>query len=116
MIENQDLWVTIKQLRDELNVAVDRYEQAGENLAEAERDYQLTMTKKAFEWKDEGKTVTYISSFIKGEESVAEKRFKRDLCEAKRNALSEKVNAIKLQIKILDAQASREWSDRPTDY
>ena len=47
--------------------------------------------------------------------SVAEARFKRDVALTVYEANKEAINSLKLQIRILDAQVSREWgSNLPT--
>ena len=41
---------------------------------------------------------------------VAEARFQRDIAEAIYKANQEAINSLKLQLRLMDAQISREWS------
>ena len=41
---------------------------------------------------------------------VAEARFERDVAEAVYRANQEAINSLKLQLRLMDAQLSREWS------
>ena len=43
--------------------------------------------------------------------SVAEARFKRDVAETIWKANQEAINSIKLQIRIIESQLSREWNN-----
>jgi hypothetical protein len=111
-----DLLTTIEQLNGTLTEAINKFYHAGLELAEAEADYSITLRQKALIEKDAGVSVTFIDKFLRGDEEVAEKRKKRDIAEAKRDTLKEKINALKLQIRVVEAQAEREWSARQSDY
>ena len=115
-LENQELWSSIQQLNKQLDDVIDRYGAAGEALAIAEHNYQVALRKAALEEKNAGVAVTFINGFLRGKDEIAELREVRDIAEAKHDTLGEKINSIKLQIRILDSQYSREWSDRPDNY
>ena len=53
--------------------------------------------------------VTLINQIIYGIPEVANKRFKRDVAEAMYNTAQESINVLKLQIRVLEGQLSREW-------
>ena len=105
-----DLVNTINILTDRLNVAVKKLIKHGQDLAEKERDYKVTLRKEALKLRSEkGMPVTLISQIIYGVPEVAEKRFARDVAETIYNAEQENINSIKLQIRILESQIQREW-------
>lgn len=111
-----DLLTTIEQLNSTLDESIDKFLQAGIALADAESDYSILLRQKALVEKDNGVSVTFIDKFLRGDTEIAEKRRIRDIAEAKRDTLQEKINALKLQIRIVEAQAEREWSARSSDY
>jgi hypothetical protein len=100
----------IIQLSADMDKSIEDQEEYGRKLAEAERDYQVVLRKKALEEKADGTPVTFISQFIRGDEEIAEKRMQRDIAEALYQAAKDRTVGIRLRIKIVDAQASREWS------
>jgi hypothetical protein len=106
----------MERLSGTLDTTIDSFEQAGFDLAEAEANYMKLLNKRALEEKAKGTPSTFISSFLKGEDEIAELRLKRDIAEAKKNTLNEKINSIKLQLRIIDSQATREWSTRQDNY
>lgn len=55
--------------------------------------------------------VTLINQIIYGIPEVANKRFKRDVSETMYNVALENINSLKLQMRILENQLSREWGN-----
>ena len=105
-----DLVNDINVLTDRLNLAVKQLLKHGQDLAQKERDYKITLRQEALKLRQEkGMPVTLISQIIYGVPEVADKRFKRDVAETIYNAEQENINSIKLQIRILEAQIQREW-------
>lgn len=83
----------------------------GKKLAEAERDYKIAVNKKALELKDNGMPVTLIQLVIYGYPEIARLRFERDSAEVLYNANQEALNVAKLQLRILQDQYDKEWSN-----
>ena len=111
-----NLLLTIEELTKDLDETIELFNSSDIALAEAERKYQVTIRQKALLEKSEGVSVTFIDKFLRGDEEIAELRKQRDICEAWRDTYQEKINSIKLQIRILNAQADREWTTRSGDY
>ena len=61
--------------------------------------------------KDEGQTSTNINFMIYGVKEVAELRFKRDVAQTIYDTNQEFINSTKLQLRLLEAQISREWGN-----
>jgi hypothetical protein len=93
----------------ELTASIKKLRANGEKLAEAERDYKITLRKEALILRSGDMPVTLINSIIYGVPEVAEKRFKRDVEEANYEANKEHINVTKLKLRILEAQLAREW-------
>lgn len=104
-----DLYEEIQRLMLELTASIKRLRDNGANLAEAERDYKITLRKEALRLRAGDMPVTLINNIIYGVEEVAEKRFKRDIEQATYDANKEHINVTKLKLRILEAQLAREW-------
>ena len=105
-----ELYNDISILIDRLNTGVVKLKQYGKELAEAERDYKVTLRQEALKLRTEqDMPVTLINQIIYGIPSVADKRFKRDVAETMYNVAQENINSIKLQIRVLENQLQREW-------
>lgn len=105
-----DLINDIQMLMEELTVSIKKLRYTGQALAEAERDYKITLRQEALKLKLEDKLpVTLINQIIFGIPSVAEKRYKRDIAETMYNTNQEHINATKLKLRLLEAQVQREY-------
>lgn len=107
-----DLVNEIFKLQDELTASISRLASNGKRLAEAERDYKITLRTEALKLRSEkGLPVTLIAQIIYGVPEVAELRFQRDIAETIYNTNQEHINATKLKMRILESQIAREWSN-----
>ena len=106
-----DLYEEIQRLMNELTASIKRLRTNGANLAEAERDYKITLRKEALRLRAGDMPVTLINNIIYGVEEVAEKRFKRDIEQATYDANKEHINICKLKLRLLENQLSREWNN-----
>ena len=107
-----DLLNELNKKIEQLSASLKKLRQTGIEFAEAERDYKITLRQEALKLRSEKEMpVTLIQQVVYGVPEVAEKRFKRDVAETIYNANQEAINTLKLQIRILDAQLSREWSN-----
>lgn len=110
-----NLLTTIEELTHSLDETIDMFLKAGLKLADAEAEYSIILRQKALVEKDAGVSVTFIDKFLRGDEEIAQKRKQRDICEAYRDTLKEKINSLKLQIRVVESQAQREWTDRQSN-
>lgn len=96
---------------NELSACIKQLSEYGMQLATKERDYKICLRQEALKLRSEkGMAVTLISQIIYGVPEVAEKRFKRDVAETMYNTCQERINTLKLQIRILESQIQREWN------
>jgi hypothetical protein len=96
-----------------LDACIEQLRDYGMKLSIAEKDYKITLRHEALKLRaEENMPVTLINQIIYGVHEVAEKRFKRDIQETLYNTCQEKINTLKLQIRILESQINREWSQR----
>ena len=104
-----DLYEEIQRLMLELTASIRKLRDNGAKLAEAERDYKITLRQEALKLRAGDMPVTLINSVIYGVPEVAAKRFKRDVEQANYDANKEHINVTKLKLRILEAQLAREW-------
>lgn len=105
-----DLLNELNELSINLTKSGEQMKRYGKELAEAERDYKITLRQEALKLRaDEQMPVTLIDKVVYGIPDVAEKRFKRDVAESMYKAAQESINTLKLKIRIIDAQIQREW-------
>lgn len=93
-----------------LDAAVKQLGVRGKAYAQAERGYKVALAQKIIQEREKGTPVTIISDICKGDHEIARLRFERDCAEVVYKSAMEAIQSIKLQIRILDAQVSREWS------
>lgn len=105
-----DLWSEIQSKTKQLDYSVKELRKSGTAYAEAERAYKIKLRETALRLRSQDMAVGMISMTVYGVPEVAELRFKRDVAEAVYKANQEAINSIKLQLRIIDSQLSREWS------
>lgn len=105
------MWQEIEEKNRMLDKAIKDLAQNGYDLATKERDYKIAVNKKALQLRAEDMPVTLINQVIYGYDDIALLRFERDTAEVKYNANLEYINTIKLQIRILENQLSREYGN-----
>ena len=107
-----DLINEIQKLMEELTISIKKLDQTGRALAEAERDYKITLRQEALKLRvEKDMPVTLINQIIFGVPEVADKRFKRDIAETMYNTNQEHINATKLKLRLLESQLNREWGN-----
>lgn len=106
-----DLVNELNKLTNQLSVSILKLRETGTDFAEAEKLYKIKLREKVLLLRSEkGMPVTMIPLVVYGDPEVAKLRFERDIKEAIYNANNESINSLKLQIRVLDNQISREWS------
>lgn len=104
-----DLLELINRKSNELDVAVKSLRNTGKDYAEAYTNYRVELAKELMRLKSEGYAITLAGDIARGKREIAQLKFKEITTEAIYKANLESINAIKLQIKLLDAQINREW-------
>lgn len=105
-----DLIQELQQKTRELDVSIKALRKTGSDYAEAERDYKILLRTEVLKLRDQGVAVGIIDKTCYGIPSVADARFKRDVAETVWKANLESIQSIKLQMRIIEAQIQREWS------
>lgn len=114
MSEPMDLWQEIEQKRKELTVCIRELRKSGTAYAEAERAYKVQLRETCLKLRAQDMAIGMIQLTCYGVQDVADLRFKRDVAEAVYTANKEAINSCKLQLRILESQLQREWSQAGT--
>lgn len=104
-----DLMLDIQTKTEMLDKALGSFRKRGEALAIADKDYRVELSKALLLKREEGLPVSILAKVCEGLPEIAELRFKRDTAEAQYNSAKEMINALKLQIKVLEEAVEREW-------
>ena len=102
-----DLYNELNIKTKELDVSIKSLRNTGSNYAAAERDYKILLRTECLRLRDEGMAIGMIDKTCYGIPSVAAARFKRDVSETVYKANLEAINAIKLQMRLIEAQINR---------
>lgn len=109
-MDGYDLIQELYELCDKLTVSGEQMKRYGREKAQAEYDYKIVLRQEALKMRANGEAVGMIDKTVYGIPEVAEKRLKRDIAETMYDTARESINTLKLKIRIIDAQISREWS------
>lgn len=105
-----DLVQELQSKIQQLEYSVKQLRKSGTDYAQAERDYKIVLREECLLLRDGGMPVGMIDKVCYGIPRVADLRFKRTLNETVYKANLEAINSLKLQIRLLDNQISREWT------
>lgn len=105
-----ELYEELQQKTTQLDYSVKQLRENGTNYAQAEKDYKILLRQECLKLRDEGMAIGMIDKTCYGIPSVAEARFRRDVAEAVYRANQEAINSLKLQMRLIESQISREWS------
>lgn len=100
----QDLIIEIQKLRNTLTLAVNKLRERGTKKAEAEKAYRIALATEILKHRDNKVPVTIINDICRGDKDIAELKFKRDVAETLYKTAEEKINATKLEIRIVENQ------------
>ena len=104
-----DLFNQRDSLSRELSESINLMQQYGTDYAQKDSRYQITLAETATRMKADGETATMISLTIRGTDKVPKMRMDRDIAEVMYKTAQEKIQVVKLQLKLVEAQIEREW-------
>lgn len=110
-----DLYQELQAKTQQLEKSIRQLRKSGTNYAQAEKDYKIQLRQECLKLRDGGMAIGLIEKTCYGIPEVAKLRFKRDVAEAVYKANMEAINSIKLQMRLLESQLSREWSTTMKD-
>lgn len=105
-----DLYNELQDKRKELDISIKQLRKSGTTYAQAEKDYKILLRQECLKLRDSGMAIGMIDKTCYGIPSVAEARFRRDVAQAVYKANLEAINSIKLQIRLIENQLQREFT------
>ena len=106
-----DLINELNNLINKLDISVKSLRKTGSEYAKAYTDYRVALAKELMILKEEGYAITLAGDIARGKPEIAKLKFKEISSEAIYKAKQESINALKLQIKIIQEQINKEWSN-----
>lgn len=106
-----DLYNELQTKIKELEISIRQLRTSGTAYAQAEKDYKILLRQECLKLRDSGMAIGMIDKTCYGIPSVAEARFKRDVAEAVYKANLEAINSIKLQMRLIENQLQREYTN-----
>lgn len=116
MLSDADLIIKMDEIMQALDKSIDDRLEAGVRRSNLDAEYQILRRKEMLRLKSEGVSVTLIDKFAAGIEEVAVAKQAKDNAEIIEDTIKERINALKLELRVLNDQAGREWSVRSSDY
>ena len=106
-----ELYEELQAKTKQLDASIKTLRLNGTAFAQAEKDYKVLLRQECLKLRDEGMAIGMIDKTCYGIPSVAEARFRRDVAEAVYKANQEAINSLKLQMRLIESQLSREWGN-----
>lgn len=104
-----DLMNELQSKIKQLEASLKELRVSGTNYAKAERDYKILLRQECLKLRDEGMAIGMIDKTCYGVPSIAEARFQRDVAQTIYQANQEAINTLKLQLRLIENQISREF-------
>jgi len=105
----QDLVLLLRKQREMLVDSVNAMKVIGRLLAQATKDYKIALRKEILRLRVEDKVAwTACYELALGDEVVADLRFKRDIKQSDYDVCIEKINSVKLEIRILEGEIQQD--------
>ena len=106
-----DLVNELNNLSNKLSLSIKSLIKTGKDYAKAYTDYRIALPKELVRLKDDGMAVTIAYDVARGKPEIAKLKFNEIANEAVYKANLESINAVKLQIKIIQNQIDKEWGN-----
>ena len=81
-----------------------------QTISASDKDYKIALRKEILRLRvEDGVAWTACYDLALGDEEVAELRFKRDIRQSDYDVCIEKINSLKLEIRLLEGEIKQEW-------
>lgn len=101
----------IQRTREEMMREIENLVTYGVDLAKKEATYQAKKSQRTLELQAEGQSATTVNNIIRGDEKVVRARLERDIAQVLYDHQEHKINGLKLTLRSLESQISREWAN-----
>lgn len=104
----------LNELQDKcrlLDIQVGKLGETGRAYAKAYSEYRVALAKELVKLKSEGYAITLAGDIARGDPEIAKLKFQEIASEALYKANIESINVLKLEIKIIQEQLNKEWTN-----
>jgi len=110
-MEVVDLFNERENLSRSLSDSYQHLWQKGQESAKTEHQYKIANKVEIFRLHEEEKVAwTVCQTLAHGDQKVADLRLARDLAKVQYDVMQEKIQGIKLQLRLIESQLERDWS------
>ena len=106
-----DLYNELQEKCRLLDNSIKMLRKTGSDYAKAYTDYRVALAKELVKLKDEGYAITLAGDIARGRSEIAHLKFEEISKEAIYKAKMERINVLKLEIKIIQEQLNKEWTN-----
>lgn len=106
-----DLYNELQEKCRLLDNSIKMLRKTGSDYAKAYTDYRVALAKELVKLKDEGYAITLAGDIARGKTEIAHLKFEEISKEAIYKANMESINVLKLEIKIIQEQLNKEWTN-----
>lgn len=106
-----DLFLKLEDLMRQLDNSVKSVRVTGAEFAQADMNYKIALSEEILRLEASGRPVTNLLYIARGEKKVAKLKYEQIAKEAVYKANLEAINNLKLQIKVINEQLGREWTN-----
>lgn len=106
---SENLMEDMQKLIKMLDASARALSRRGRDAAQAEKEYRMELAKTILRLRAEGMPATVIADVARGDPQIAALKMARDTQEAVYDAAKEYVNVLKIQVRVLEGDISREW-------
>lgn len=110
-----EIYEEMQQKINQLNVAIKELATTGSQYSKSYTQYRIALAQEIVRLKDEGMAITLCYDIARGKPDIARLKFAEIRDEALYKANQENINALKLQIRILESQLEREYNNKYSD-
>lgn len=105
-----DLYNDILQIIEQTKISVYKLVDNGRKYGLAVQDYRVDLREEILLLESQGRPVTNLYYIARGSQKVALSKFKEIEAEAIYKANQERINLLKLEMRIKEKQLEREWA------
>ena len=106
-----NLYDELNKKLSQLDYSIKTLPNTGSDYAKAYTEYRIALAEELIKLKNEGYAITLAGDIARGKREIAQLKFKEISSEAIYKANLESINAIKLQLKIIQEQINKEWNN-----
>ena len=106
-----DLYLELQRKMKQLDNAIKMLRNTGRDYAKSYTEYRMALAKELLILKNEGYAITLAGDIARGKPEIAKLKFEEISNEAIYKANLESINVSKLEIKIIQEQINKEYSN-----